>query len=560
MRAIVLLLGLGLPVAASGQTVADSAAPRYNLAPWWMDAPVTPSIGSAETRLMANRAAIQASFQVVDESSAEATRLAAEKVANLGAQLRAFGADKARVETTFSMEPIYEQYRDKAGTLNDNERADKIERYRVSVDVAIEVRDLSVLEQIYSTVLAARPTRTRQVTFSLVADNAATTALLRSAAADARDRATRAVRATGGELGPVKLIDSSGQACSAANLLAGATPDEEASVMSSVSRKRAATVTVDNLADTVVVGARASRAAPELQPEDMRLPLQPPLVSRSTQACVVFGLATVQAAASPASPRFGRAHWWMDQPIVASTGLVEAEVLANHARFSATFQVVDRTAPDATKAAADKVRALGQVLSAYDPSKVTIQTTFDTRPIYQQYRDKEGNLVDNERADKIDAYEANAELSVEIRDVALVERIYASVLAARPSATSEVDFNVEADDSTMTQLYERAVTDAARRARLSVESTGSKLGPIKLIDPTDRACQADILVAGAPRNWSSLIAYDLGTFPDGDLSRASQRATPSTSAASPAVPGQLPLQAPLRSLTARACVVYSLAG
>ena len=88
-----------------------------------MDAPVTPSIGSAEDRLPANRADIRASFQVVHESSAEATKLAAEKVATLGNQLRAFGADKARVETTFSMDPIYEQYRDKSGTLNDNERA-----------------------------------------------------------------------------------------------------------------------------------------------------------------------------------------------------------------------------------------------------------------------------------------------------------------------------------------------------------------------------------------------------------------------------------------------------
>ena len=88
----------------------------------------------------------------------------------------------------------------------------------------IEVRDLTVLEDVYRTVLASRPTRTGQVRFSLEADSAATTALERSAVADARERARRAAQATGSELGDVKLIDSSGQACSSANLLAAPAP------------------------------------------------------------------------------------------------------------------------------------------------------------------------------------------------------------------------------------------------------------------------------------------------------------------------------------------------
>lgn len=286
MRVVILLLALGLPTGASAQT-AVPASSRVTLAPWWMNAPVTPSIGAAEVRLRANRASIDASFQVVDTSSAEATRVAAEKITNLAAQLRAFGAEKARVETSFYMEPIYEQYRDKAGTLNDNERADKIERYKVEVSIGIEIRDLTVLEDVYSTVLASRPTRTGQVRFSLEADSAATTALQRSAVADGRERARRAAQATGSELGPVKLIDPSGQACSSANLLAAPPPDE---VSSSARMKRAATPVDSIVADDIVVGARARTAPPELRPEDMRLPLQPPLITLSSQACVVFAL------------------------------------------------------------------------------------------------------------------------------------------------------------------------------------------------------------------------------------------------------------------------------
>lgn len=270
--------------------------------------------------------------------------------------------------------------------------------------------------------------------------------------------------------------------------------------------------------------------------------------------------------------RFDRAPWWMDQPIIASTGYVKTDILANRASFSASFQVVGKTAPEATRAAADKVRALGQALSSYDPLKVRVQTTFNMRPIYDQYRDKDGNLIANQRADKIDSYEVNANVSVEIRDVSLVEQVYATVLAARPTSTQQVYFSLDPDNATKTELYGKAVADAARRARLSVEATGARLGPVKLIDPTGRACETDVLVAGAPRGADGILADDVGMFPDRNINEAVRRvagaaAPPPPPPPPPPAPGQLnpedmrlPLQAPLRPLTAKACVVYSLAG
>lgn len=268
--------------------------------------------------------------------------------------------------------------------------------------------------------------------------------------------------------------------------------------------------------------------------------------------------------------RFDRAPWWMDQPIIASTGYVKADLLANRASFSASFQVVGKTAPEATRAAADKVRALGQALSGYDALKVRVQTTFNMRPIYDQYRDKDGNLIANQRADKIDSYEVNANVSVDIRDVALAERVYATVLAARPTSTQQVFFTLDPDNATKTDLYGKAVADAARRAKLSVEATGAHLGPVKLIDPTGRACETDVLVAGAPRGGDAIIAQDVGSFPDRNINEAISRAAPPAPPPPPPPPPpsgsgrlnpedmQLPLQPPLRQLTAKACVVYTL--
>lgn len=280
--------------------------------------------------------------------------------------------------------------------------------------------------------------------------------------------------------------------------------------------------------------------------------------------------AFAQTAAVITPSRFAQAPWWMDQPIIASTGYVKADILANRASFSASFQVVSKTAPEATRAAADKVKELGRALAAYDPSKVTVQTTFSMRPIYDQYRNREGNLVENQRADQIDAYEVNANVSVEVRDVALAERVYATVLAARPTSTQPVYFSLQPDSDVNTALYGRAIADAARRAKLSVEATGARLGAVKLIDPTGRACETDVLVAGAGRARDSITADDIGAFPDRNVAEAiSRMAPPAPPPPPPAAPRggeinpadmQLPLQPPLQAITAKACVVYSLAG
>lgn len=146
----------------------------------------------------------------------------------------------------------------------------------------------------------------------------------------------------------------------------------------------------------------------------------------------------------------------------------------------------------------------------------------------------------------------------------MIERVYATVVAAGPTSAGQVYFNLQPDNETRTQLFKSAVGDASRRAKLAAEVSGVKLGGIKLIDPTGRACETDVLVAGAPRDGQ-----------DGGQSETMYRSAPAMAPPpSPPAPPmrpyvnleeraaalQLSLQPPLQSLEARACVVYSLAG
>jgi hypothetical protein len=115
------------------------------------------------------------------------------------------------------------------------------------------------------------------------------------------------------------------------------------------------------------------------------------------------------------------APWRMREPVIASTGLMSTELQANRAAFGARFSAVERTSDTELAAAAAKVREIDSVLRQQGTNRVRIATTFRTTPLYEQYRDKEGNLQDNARADKIERYQVQASLTLEVRDLAALE-------------------------------------------------------------------------------------------------------------------------------------------
>lgn len=264
--------------------------------------------------------------------------------------------------------------------------------------------------------------------------------------------------------------------------------------------------------------------------------------------------------------RYVPAPWWMREPVIASIGHVRTEVPANRAVFRASFQTVKESAPEATAAAADQVRALGDQLRAFGADKVRVEATFSIRPLYDQYRDKDGNVLENQRADKIERYEANANVSVEVRDLALLERAYATVMAARPTSTERVSFRLEAENATKTWLAAEAMKDAARRAREAVAGAGARLGGVKVIDPTGRACQTDVLAG-----WPSYGTAEQAQTVYGAPAPPPPPPAPAYAPEEVVVTGarirsktltaedlKLPLQPPLLELTDQACVVYGL--
>jgi len=281
-------------------------------------------------------------------------------------------------------------------------------------------------------------------------------------------------------------------------------------------------------------------------------------------ALLVATPAIAQVPPAELGQRFVPAPWWMREPVVASLGEVRTEVPSNRASFSAQFGAVERDVTAASNAAAKRVRELDQSLRALGAERVQLTTTFRTRPLYDQYREKDGKLVDNERADKIDRYEVTAVLSVAVRDMTVLERAYRTVVAAKPTSIAQVYFSLEPDNATKTWLQGEAAKDALHRARLSVEASGGRLGAPKIVDPSGGVCATQVF-AGWPSYIGGSQPTDV-TRPNEIMVSAARMMVPAPPPPPPLLPSldqaaeavQVTLQPPMERLQASACVVYAL--
>jgi uncharacterized protein YggE len=265
--------------------------------------------------------------------------------------------------------------------------------------------------------------------------------------------------------------------------------------------------------------------------------------------------------------RYIPAPWWMRDPVIASVGQVRVEIQANRAFVSASFQSVDRSVAEASRAAADQVRALSQSLSAYGADKVRVETSVTTRPLYDQYRDENGVMRDNTRADRVARYQADASVNVTVRDVSLIERVYATLVAARPTSIGQVNFQLDPENSWKANLQAEAMKDARRRAEAAATNAGATLGRVKIIDPSGRVCETDVLAG-----WPSYGGGEQATTVDDIVVTGSRMQTreafappPPPAPAAGAAPSEaqieaarLALQPPLQVMTDSACVIYGL--
>jgi uncharacterized protein YggE len=295
------------------------------------------------------------------------------------------------------------------------------------------------------------------------------------------------------------------------------------------------------------------------------------VVASGGEARTVRAQPAPQAPAAPSAPAnntaYDRAPWWMKQSVITQTGFVFTEIPANRASFSATFLSVDDSAEKAQTKAIAQTKALNQALAKLGKDAVRVETSFSMRALYEQYRDKNGNRIEDQRGDKINGYEVSLRISLEVRDMSVLEKAYALVLAAAPTQADSISFSLQPSNETNTWLYNEAIKDAHKRAQDAATAAGGRLGDIKVIDPTGRACETDILARAPEDTYDATQANEVESRGYGNAAMAMAAPPPPVMQPRESAVDALEAKAlanpfiqtpPLQRLEAKACVVYGV--
>lgn len=190
---------------------------------------------------------------------------------------------------------------------------------------------------------------------------------------------------------------------------------------------------------------------------------------------------------------FVRPYWW-DKPVVEGLGRAMLEVAPNRARFEVSFVETDPQSAAATKKAVARARLAYDAIRKVAGDKARVTTGVNVTAYFEQYRDKDGNILTNDRADRVKGYEARTSMTVTLTDTALAGRARAAALALGPQSSGEIYVYLEETAEMQRDILNEAAKDAHERARGAAAAAGSKLGDVLVVQEGSESCMG---------SWSS---------------------------------------------------------
>jgi uncharacterized protein YggE len=243
-----------------------------------------------------------------------------------------------------------------------------------------------------------------------------------------------------------------------------------------------------------------------------------------TAACAVSALLPAFAQGGPDFQNQAfTTPYWTRVPVIEALGRSEMQVAPNRASFSVTYLETDKDSKDAMKLAVERGRLAYDTIKNAAGKDSIIQSSVSVTALYEQYRDKDGNRIDNERSDKIRAYEARVSLSVVVEDVSKAGKARAGALALGPENSSGLSTYLERTTELNREAYESAVKDGAARAAATAKASGGRLGKLMVVQ---EGSGANLPGLPAPTGWSQEAALLLTLRHASMASHAGQWALP----------------------------------
>lgn len=198
-------------------------------------------------------------------------------------------------------------------------------------------------------------------------------------------------------------------------------------------------------------------------------------------------------AAAQQADAYVRPYWW-DKPVVEGMGRAMLDVAPNRARFDLAFVETDDQSDASMKKAVARAKIAYDAIKKVAGDKARITTSVNVTAFYKQYKDKEGNVQTNTRADQVDGYEARVSMSVVLLDTSLAGRARAAALALGPQDAGRVSIYLEQTAEMQRAVLDAAAKDARQRAQLAATAAGGRLGDILVVQEGNNSCMG---------NWSS---------------------------------------------------------
>jgi uncharacterized protein len=198
--------------------------------------------------------------------------------------------------------------------------------------------------------------------------------------------------------------------------------------------------------------------------------------------------ATAQGAAADFQDQYFATPYWTRSPVIEVMGRSEMQVAPNRASFSVTYLETDKNSKEAMQLAVERGRLAYETIKKAGGKDSVVQSSVNVTALYEQYKDENGNRIDNVRSDKIRGYEARVTLNVIVEDVSKAGKARAGALALGPENSSGLSTYLERTTELNRDAYETAVKDGAARAAATAKASGGTLGKLMVVQEGQGPC------------------------------------------------------------------------
>lgn len=205
---------------------------------------------------------------------------------------------------------------------------------------------------------------------------------------------------------------------------------------------------------------------------------------------------------------------WTEGPVIESLGRAYIEVPPNRARFSVTFEARDAESAVASEGAIEAARAATVAIRAAAEERVRLTADLQVNPYYEQVRIQVGEfqeqIIENVHPDHRLGFVARATVTATMLDVGLADAARGAALAAGPVSAQNLYFYLEPTADNQRRVYAAAAEDARRRAEVSAENAGGRLGRLLVLQENSGPC---LSYASTTTGYDEYSRFDYAAAP-----------------------------------------------